>query len=191
MTKKRFENNKPDNFPYLPTKRLELIDINQSHLTDYYNIFKDEKVTKYYNMIPFKNEEEAQKYIDWFQSRFKDKLGIRWGIKLKDNKRIIGTAGFNNYQRNHRANLGYDLHVDFWNKGYITEALSEILYFGFEMLEINRIEAEVMQGNVASERVLEKLGFTNEGVLRDWMYWNDKHYDMTMFALLRKDRLRS
>ena len=191
MTKQLFENNKPDKFPYLQTKRLELVDINQSHLTDYYKIFKDERIAKYYNIIPFKNEEEAQKYIDWFQSRYKDKSGIRWGIKLKDNTGIIGTAGFNNYHRNHRANLGYDLHVDFWNHGYITEALSEILNFGFEMLGINRIEAEVMQGNASSERVLEKLGFTNEGVLRDWMYWNEKHYDMTMFALLRKDCLRS
>ena len=187
MTKKIFKDNNSDNFPYLQTKRLELVEIVQSHLTDYYEIFKNENTAKYYNIIPFKKEEEAQKYIDWFQSRFKDKLGIRWGLRLKDNTHIIGTAGFNNFQRHHRANLGFDLHFDFWNKGYITEALSEILKFGFETLEINRIEAEVMQGNTASERVLAKLGFANEGVLRDWMYWNDKHYNMTMFSLLRKE----
>ena len=187
MTINLYENNKPVNFPCLQTKRLELVEINQSHLTDYYKIFKDERTTKYYNITPFEKEEEAQKYIDWFQTRFEDKLGIRWGIKLKDNAGIIGTAGFNNFQRNHRANLGYDLHYDFWNNGYITEALSEILKFGFNILEINRIEAEVMQGNTASEKVLEKLGFTNEGVLRDWMYWNDKHYDITMFSILKRD----
>ena len=83
--------------------------------------------------------------------------------------------------------MGYDLHVDYWNKGYITEALSEIVNFGFDTLEINRIEAEVMQGNVASERVLSKLGFTKEGILRDWMYWNNKHYNMVMYSLLKND----
>lgn len=60
-------------------------------------------------------------------------------------------------------------------------------YKEFNNLEINRIEAEVMQGNVASEAVLGKLGFKNEGVLRQWMYWNGNHYDMTMFSLLIKD----
>ncbi len=109
-------------FPILNTERLELVEITQSHLTDYYNIFKDERATQYYNIIPFTKEEEAQKYIDWFQSRYKEGLGFRWGIKLKGEPGIIGTAGFNNYQLNHKANLGYDLHVDHWNKGYITEA---------------------------------------------------------------------
>jgi ribosomal-protein-alanine N-acetyltransferase len=176
-----------DKFPELHTERLELVEITQSHLSDFYEIFRDERAAKYYNIIPFKKEEEAQKYIDWFQSRYKDGVGIRWGIRLKDKSSIIGTAGFNNYQKDHRANLGYDLHVDYWNKGYITEALSKILNFGFNTLGINRIEAEVMQGNIASEKVLEKLGFTKEGILRDWMYWNNNHYDMTMFSLLKEE----
>lgn len=174
-----------DKFPELHTERLDLVEISQSHLTDFYEIFKDERATKYYNILPFHQEEEAQKYIDWFQSRYKEGLGIRWGIKLKGRPGIIGTAGFNNYLKDHRANFGYDLHPDYWNKGYMTEALTVILKFGFETLKINRIEAEVMQGNIASEKVLEKLGFTKEGVLRDWMYWNNKHYNMTMYSLLK------
>jgi len=176
-----------EKFPELQTERLELVEIDQPHLEDYFNIFKDKRVTKYYNIIPFTHVEEAQKYVDWFQSRFKEGLGIRWGIKLKGENHIIGTAGFNNYQKHHRANLGYDLHTDYWNRGYITEALSAILHFGFHSLNLNRIEAEVMMGNIASEKVLYKLGFRNEGILREWMYWNGRHYDMTMFSLLRSD----
>jgi ribosomal-protein-alanine N-acetyltransferase len=176
-----------DKFPKLHTERLDLVEIVQSHRSDFYEIFKDKKAAAYYNIAPFKEEEEAQKYIDWFRARYKDRLGIRWGIRLKGNSFLIGTAGFNNYQKDHRANIGYDLHVDYWNKGYITEALSEIVDFGFETLGINRIEAEVMQGNIASEKVLRKLGFTKEGMLRDWMYWNTRHYDMTMFSLLKRE----
>jgi ribosomal-protein-alanine N-acetyltransferase len=55
------------------------------------------------------------------------------------------------------------------------------------VLKINRIEAEVMQGNIASEKVLEKAGFKKECLLRDWMFWNDKHYDMIMYSLLKED----
>lgn len=174
-----------DVFPELKTERLNLIEIKQSHLGDYYKLFSDERVTRYYNIIPFSEKQEAQKYIDWFTNRFKEKQGIRWGIALKGKENIIGTLGFNNFQKNHRANLGYDLQFDFWNKGIITEALTEVIKFGFDKLEINRIEAEVMQENIASEKVLSKLGFKKEGILRSWMYWNEKHYDMTMFSLLR------
>lgn len=176
-----------ENFPELQTERLDLVEIKQSHLNDYYKLFCDERVTKYYNIIPFKEEKEAQKYLDWFKSRFREELGVRWGIVLKGKENLIGTLGFNNFQKNHRASIGYDLQVDFWNQGIITEALEEVVKFGFNKLGINRIEAEVMQDNTASEKVLSKIGFKKEGILRDWMYWNEKHFDMTMFSLLRNE----
>jgi len=97
-------------------------------------------------------------------------VGIRWGIALKGHRNIIGTIGFNNFTKQHRANIGYDLQAQFWNNGYLTEALKAIIKYGFKELDVNRIEAEVMQGNIASEKLLAKLGFTNEGVLREWMY---------------------
>ena len=76
---------------------------------------------------------------------------------------------------------------EFWGNGYMAEALAAVLEFGFRQLEINRIEAEVMRGNTTSEKLLAKSGFKNEGILRHWMYWNDRRYDMTMFSLLRSD----
>ena len=173
-------------FPELQTGRLDLIEIKQIHLRDLFKLFGNDSVTEYYNMKTLEEEKEAQKLIDWFQSRFKDKLGIRWGISLKGENNIIGTIGFNNFTKGHRANIGYDLQKDFWNKGYITEALKAVIKFGFEELEINRIEAEVMPGNIISEKVLDKLNFRKEGLLREWMLWNGKHYDMIMYSLIRK-----
>ena len=114
-------------------------------------------------------------------------LGIRWGICLEGSDRLIGTIGFNNFTKNHRANIGYDLLTEYWGKGIMSEALEAILEFGFNILEVNRIEAEVMTGNIASEKLLHKTGFTNEGVLRQWMHWNEQYYDMTMFSLLKRE----
>lgn len=133
-----------DTFPILYTDRLDLVEIKQSHVSDLYKLFSDEKVTRFYNLLPFQNEQKAQKCIDWFQNRFKDKLGIRWGIAIKGQQNIIGTIGFNNFSKRHRANLGYDLQSEHWNNGFITEALKAVINFGFKQLEINRIEAEVM-----------------------------------------------
>jgi [ribosomal protein S5]-alanine N-acetyltransferase len=176
-----------ETFPLLNTRRLDLIEIKQSHLGDLYKLFSDENVTKFYNLLPLKNQQEAQKSIEWFQNRFREKSGIRWGIALKGQQNIIGTLGFNNFIKLHRANIGYDLQTEHWNNGYITEALQAVISFGFSQLRINRIEAEVMQGNLISEKVLNKLNFKNEGVLRAWLFWNEKHYDMTMYSLLKTD----
>ena len=186
------ENNKQpeiglNNFPVLLTERLELIEITDKHLNDILELFGNENVTRFYNLIPFKTEQDAKKFIDWYHNRFQDNLAIRWGISLKGQKKIIGTIGFNNFAKNHRANIGYDLRPEYWNQGYMSEALNKVINFGFNQLEINRIEAEVMQKNENSENVLYKLNFKNEGILRQWMYWNEKHYDMTMFALLKVD----
>jgi len=176
-----------DTFPILNSDRLSFIEIKQEHLTDLFKLFGDNNVTKYYNLKTFETEQDGQKFIDWYKNRFKEKLSIRWGISLKGQSEIIGTIGFNNFTKNHRANIGYDLQTEYWNNGYATEALKTIVEFGFKQLKINRIEAEVMIGNTASERILEKLGFTNEGLLRHWLYWNENHYDMIMYSLLKTD----
>jgi len=175
-------------FPTLTTERLDLVEIQQRHLSDIYLLFSDKKVIEYYNVLPLKSEQEGQKLLEWFRNRFKDGLGIRWGIALKGETNIIGTIGFNNYTQKHRANIGYDLKSSYWNRGYMTEALQAAIDFGFNILDINRIEAEVMQGNVISEKLLEKLNFRREGVLRQWMLWNEQYYDMTMYSLLKIEK---
>ncbi|WP_018342202.1 GNAT family N-acetyltransferase [Cytophaga aurantiaca] len=174
-------------FPTLHTDRLDLIEITQNHLSDLFTLFGDAQVVRFYNLLPFQNESEGQRLIDLFQTRFTNQTGIRWGIALKGTNNIIGTIGYNSYTTNHKATIGYDLQTLHWNKGYATEALQKVIEFGFEQLQVNRIEAEVMQGNIGSEKVLNKLNFKNEGILRDWMYWNEKHYDMTMFSLLKSE----
>jgi len=176
-----------ETFQSLHTNRLDLIEIKQEHLGDIFKLFSDNKVTQFYNIVTLTNEGEAQKFIDWFQNRFAENVGIRWGISLKGHDNIIGTIGFNNFTKQHRANIGFDLQANFWNNGYLTEAIKVVTEFGFNKLDINRIEAEVMTGNIASEKVLAKSGFKNEGFLRQWMYWNNKYYDMTMFSLLQSD----
>ncbi|PXV62059.1 ribosomal-protein-alanine N-acetyltransferase [Dysgonomonas alginatilytica] len=174
-------------FPLLHTERLSLIEIKQDHLNDLFQIFSNPEVTRFYNLLPFKEPKDAQKFIDWYQSRFTEGLAIRWGIALKGEQSIIGTIGFNNYTKHHRANIGYDLQKEYWNNGYITEALKAIISYGFKELEINRIEAEVMSGNESSEKALHKMNFTKEGVLREWMFWNSKYYDMIMYSLLKRE----
>jgi len=174
-------------FPTLHTERLDLIEIEDKHMNDLYKLFSDQDVTRFYNLLPFKEPKEGKVFIDWYRTRSKNRQAIRWGIVIKGTANLIGTIGFNNYTTLHRANIGYDLQSEYWNNGYTTEALATVVKFGFVQLGINRIEAEVMPGNDASGRVLEKIQFQKEGILRQWMFWNDKYYDMIMYSLLKSD----
>ena len=176
-----------DIFPVLETERLNLIEIQQEHLHDLFTLFSDEKVTRFYNIKTFQSPQDGQIYLDWFRSRFTEKLGIRWGIQIKGREGIIGTIGYNNFTPHHRANIGYDIQSTHWGNRYMTEVLAAVIDFGFNSLQINRIEAEVMNGNTASGKLLEKARFSKEGTLRDWMYWNGTHYDMIMYSILKKD----
>lgn len=169
------------------TKRLELIQITPDYVKDIYELFSDPRVTKLYNLIPFQKEKEAADIIRKLHSRYEQHLGIRWGIRFKDSAEVIGSAGFNNYTEKHRANIGYDLKPKYWNAGIMTEAIRKVSEYGFRSLKINRIEAEVMRGNISSEKVLYKCGFKKEGLLRSWMYWNMQYWDMNMFSILKSD----
>jgi ribosomal-protein-alanine N-acetyltransferase len=92
-----------NHFPTLHTERLDLIGMQQSHLNDIFRLFGDEEVTRFYHLLPLKEEQEGQKLLDWFRNRYQEGQGIRWGIALKGKSNIIGTIGFNNYTKNHHA----------------------------------------------------------------------------------------
>lgn len=178
-----------NDFPVLLTNRFKLIEIEVHHRNDIFELFGDEAVTKFYNISTLKRVEDADSIINHFRTRYAEKQGIRWGIAESPNENsIIGTIGFNNITPNHKAQLGYDLKAAYWKKGITTEVLDCVLNYAFNNLNINRVEAEVMPGNYASERVLEKNGFLKEGLFRDWMYWNNRYYDMYSYSVLKRDR---
>lgn len=179
-------------FPILETKRLKLIEITHQHLDSIFSILSLEEVTKYYGTDPFILPAEATKLIDMYHKNFHEKRGIRWGIKLKENQKIIGTIGLNALQLNNkRAEIGYELHPSYWRNGFATEALKEVLNFSFEQLDLHRVGAVVYPENKVSLNLLKKLGFTNEGLLRDYIYQNKQSHDTYVLSLLKHEWVKS
>lgn len=176
-----------ETFPLLHTARLDFVEITTLHLQDLYELFTDTRVTEFYPVIPLQQPADAQKIVGMLSQRYMDRAGIRWGITLKGQEELIGTIGFHSFTPGHRATMVYAIKHSYWGKGYVTEAIEVMIQFAFENLQVNRIEAEVIPGNKASVRVLEKNGFKHEGLLRQWMLWEGKHYDIEMYALLKSD----
>lgn len=115
-------------FPIVETERLILREIIDEDATDLFRCFSNHLVTQYYGLELFVTIEEAEKLIETFSKNYKEKRGVRWGIERKEVKGIIGTIGFNAWSPKHkRAEIGYELHPDFWRKGYTKEAVAEIV----------------------------------------------------------------
>ena len=97
-------------FPIIESKRLILNEIRNEDKESIFELFCNEEVTKYYDLAAFKNIQQAENLITLVKSRFKDKLGIRWAIRLKDDGKLIGTCGFNSWSVAYRSTvIGYDV----------------------------------------------------------------------------------
>jgi len=179
-------------FPDLTTERLLLTKITSSDCESLYNLFSNPEVVKFYDLEPFTDTSQAEKLIALFDSRFKSTSGIRWAIRMKASGQLIGTCGFNSWSEKMRhATIGYDLKPDYWNKGISTEALFEILLAAFSGIlpcgALHRIQADTIPGNVASEKVLKKLGFKEECIRRESAYVKGQYHDMKCFGILRPE----
>ncbi|GGA27971.1 GNAT family N-acetyltransferase [Psychrobacillus lasiicapitis] len=175
-------------FPILETDLLKLIEITEVHINDVFSIFSDERVTKYYGMAQFTGINQAMNLVNSFQKNFQEKRSIRWGITLKDTEVFVGTIGLNNLQiTSKKTEIGYDLKPDYWRRGIISEAAQTVIKYCFEKLDLYRIGAITFPENEPSFKLLLNLGFQKEGLLRGYIYQNDKSNDAYIFSIVRPD----
>ena len=179
-------------FPELTTARLILTKVTSADRESLYDLFSSLDVVKFYDLEPFTDLAQAEKLIDLFDSRYRSALGIRWAIRMKESGELIGTCGFNSWNEKMRnAMIGYDLKPEYWNKGITTEALLEALRAAFAGQmpcgSLHRIQADTIPGNIASEKVLLKLGFKEEGIRRESAFIRGSYHDMKCFGLLRPE----
>jgi ribosomal-protein-alanine N-acetyltransferase len=182
-----------ESFPEIenPTTVLRRIQANDAKAL--FAVLPDIEVTRHYDDAAFTDMNQAREQIDAWEHGYRSKRCIRWGIALKDDPTLIGSCGYYGFHPWHmRGSIGYELNRGYWRRGFMSEALSAIVTLGFEAVGLNRIEAVVMPENTASIRLLERLGFQSEGVLREFENWGDKGFpDLQMLSLLRKDWDRS
>jgi len=183
-------------FPVLTTKRLSMDRITLSDVVSIFELFANPDVVRYYDLEVFTELEQAERLIRLYESRHASSSGIRWGIRLSDTGKLIGTCGFNAWnEKMKNATLGYDLMSAYWNRGLATEAVTGIVRAAFSGLlscgPLHRIQADTLPGNVASEKVLMKLGFQEEGIRRHAAFLRGSYYDMKCFGLLEEEFIDS
>jgi len=101
--------------------------------------------------------------------------------------RLVGVASLMINPEHRRAELGYWIALDRWNRGYATESNQRLIDFGFEVLGLHRIEARHFLRNPASGRVMLKLGMQPEGVERDWAMKGDRFESLAVYSILEPE----
>lgn len=146
----------------------------------------DEDVSRYIGWRLMKTLNETSEYVEEMIRRVLAGTHLYASVVLKSTNEIIGTAMIFNFNReaNH-AEIGYVFHKDYWGKGYGTEAVELMSNFAFETLNLHKLHACVVDGNVGSARILEKNGFEMEGRIKDYYFIEDMYYNELIFGRLK------
>ena len=177
-----------EHLPTINTTRLSLRAISAADVDDFYAVYSNLEVMRYWSTPPLANRDAASKLIDEIQQGFKRHELLKWGIALRAGDSLIGSVTLFHPDFTHRrAEIGYALGRAFWGNGYMQETLEAILNYAFAVLNFHRIEADVDPRNAASVRTLERLGFRREGYLRERWQVNGEIQDALFYGLLRPD----
>ncbi|MHA2472871.1 MAG: GNAT family N-acetyltransferase [Promethearchaeota archaeon] len=182
------EEEKFDVFPFIEGKTVDLV-ASSSKLAQITARWMNDPEVRQYSRNPWPlSLEDIQKWFEPSSDRgVKD--FVVFNIYHKKDKKIIGAIGLNHINwLNRNANIFAQIGVkEYWGKGIAGEASELIIEYGFSELNLHKIYSRVFTPNTRSLRAAEKLGFTEEAVLKEEIYVDGKYVDVHKFALLKKD----
>ncbi len=181
-----YSNDKENKIPVIETKHLKLRNFTIGDADEYYRYHCNKEVLKYYDWRP-ETLEDAKKDIELIIDDYKGLGFIRWAVTLKENDVIIGDCGY--IIQGLKGEISYILSKEYWHKGLMTEAVNGLIAFGFNEINLLRIQALTDPLNEPSKRILYKLGFKEEGFLRKYSYnaITKEYNDAIMWSLLKDE----
>lgn len=172
----------------LDTPRLHLRPLRVDDAAALFAAFSDPLVARYWSGVPWPSIDKAHELIAKDLKALPAGEYIRLGLERKDSGELIGMCNlFQLVMQCRRSELGYGMHRAHWGQGLMHEALSALLRYGFEQMDLNRVEADVDPRNTGSVRSLERLGFVLEGHLRERWIVECVKSDTSFYGLLHSD----
>jgi ribosomal-protein-alanine N-acetyltransferase len=174
--------------PRLDSIRLTLRAPEERDTDRLYALFSDPAVMRYWSRAPMTDRDEAAALLAHWGNGFAAREALTWIIATPDDDAAVGTCTLFHFEPRHRrAELGYSLHPDLWGRGLAREATTLLLDWAFPALGLHRIEADIDPRNDGSRRLLLRLGFRSEGLLRERYFVGDDVSDTELFGLLASD----
>jgi RimJ/RimL family protein N-acetyltransferase len=174
--------------PTLPTDRLRLRPFGDADADALFALHSNAHVLRYWDSPPWSERSRAERFIAGCRTMAEEGTGARVAIDRASDGEFIGWCSLSQWNPDYRsASLGYCFTEAAWGHGYATEAARAVLRWAFDTLDLNRVQAEADTRNIASARVLEKLGFVREGTLREDCVVNGDVSDSWVYGLLRRE----
>lgn len=152
---------KPPNFE---TYRLHIRRLSLDDVKDYFEIFTNENVTRYYDVETMTSVDQAKELIEKHNQFYENKWSVRYALYNNEDKKTIGTLGLYDFKENQSIEIGFDLNYKYWKKGYMTETLKTVISFIFNNLNIQSIYGGFLKPNIASENIMKRLLFSRDKV---------------------------
>ena len=172
-------------FPIIKTERLlhrQFVD------NDLENVFKGlshPEIIKYYG-VSFQTLEATKEQMTFFADLEKNETGIWWAVCSADNKTFYGAGGLSSLNKEHKkAEIGFWLISEFWGNGIMKEAMPLICNYGFDNLELHRIEGFVESENKNCKNAMAKLDFQHEGTMKECEIKNGKFISLDIYAKVK------
>lgn len=175
----------------LSTERLDLRPLDDGDEMSLFAIFANPDFMRYWSCPPWTSIDQATAMIRGDREEMAKGLHIRLAIVLRATNQLIGTCSlFKIDAQCRRAEVGYGIVPSHWRLGYMNEAIAALIGYGFSVMKLNRLEADIDPRNVASAKSLEKLGFTREGFLRERWIVDGIVSDSALYGLLTSEWCR-
>ncbi len=172
-------------FPILHTDRLILRQVNKNDANEVFALRSDKKVMQFIDRPLAVSIDDALQLIQKIDDAMIADDGITWAITLKSEVPLIGTIGYWRMEKEHyRAEIGYLLHPSLQGKGIMQEAITAVLDYGFKVMKLHSVVANVNPDNAASIKLLERNNFTREGYFKESYFHNGKFLDSAIYSLL-------
>jgi ribosomal-protein-alanine N-acetyltransferase len=140
--------------------------------------------------VRYDSFEATKKQMEWYEKSYNDGTGGPWKIVDKNTGEKIGVVAYYFHKPEHKkAEVGFWIFPQYWNKGIVTEVLKVVIEYCQQQKDIHRLEAFVEEGNVASIKVLEKVGFVCEGMMKDCEIKNGKFISLRIYGLIRVEKI--
>jgi ribosomal-protein-alanine N-acetyltransferase len=155
-----------------------------------YEYFKDPDITKWLLFRPTKkfSLQHQEDFIKKSLEKIKQKKIYLFGISLLDSKNIIGIISIEKINWNAlHGQIGYWLAKEHWGKGLTPKAVKLILEFAFKKIKLHRVYGAVFEENLKSQRVLEKSGFTKEGITRESEFRDNRWHNKIRYGILSSE----
>ena len=169
----------------LQTSRLTLRPLQAEDAPDLHAIMSDAEVMAFWDIAEIEDLGLTSAILESQLDQMADKRAFYWAMVRAQDGAFVGCCDLSEIdRRHHRAEVGFIVGRAYWGDGYTLEAMQAVLTHAAQTLRLRRLTARTHLGNVRSVRLLERLGFVEEGLLRGYVDRDGERRDCQLFGLL-------